>query len=409
MAERVKHDRRLWILFAVFALVTWLIWALFHDPIIGEDGEAEQTPEEVALIEEIRELAIERINMSAEPDHFHKRDAHPTPHGCVKAWFTVDEDIDERFRHGVFAEPGQRYPTWVRFSNGLRADDRQLDLRGMAMKLMDVPGRKLLTPEAQTQDFVMINYHTFVVADVAEFLPFFQYQVVNDPFGYFIGWNPFKWRLREFRVGLQMLENSFKKQDGPSPLSMSYFSMVPYDLGPEMNIKFSTWPCVADVEDECVPPETGRPEDPSDQFLREQLIVDLTPRSDYEPDDPPAARFEFRVQEQLPGRNMPIENASIPWSQDLSPYVRVATLTIPPQRFSSEEQNEFCENLSFNPWHALPEHRPIGGLNRARHVMYNAISKARHEANGVPRHEPRGFCLQLDGEPCATDLAAGDR
>jgi hypothetical protein len=405
----VRHDRRLWTLLAVMAGVSWLLWALFSDPSVSDTGEGRSTPEEEAMIEEIKELALASIDFAAEPDHFHKRDAHPAPHGCVKAWLTVDPEIEERFRHGVFARPGHRYPTWVRFSNGLRTDDRQLDVRGMAMKLMDVPGEKLLHRGESTQDFVMINYHTFVVPDVAEFLPFFERQVAGDPFGYFIGWNPFEWRLRELRVGLQMLAKSVLKQDGPSPLAMSYFSMLPYDLGRDLKIKFSVWPCDVGVTGECVTPETGRPTDPSEQFLREQLIADLTPPASATPDDRPAGRFEFRVQVQEPSRNMPIENASITWLQELSPYVRVAELTIAHQRFSTEEQNRFCENLSFNPWHALPAHRPIGGLNRARHVMYNAISEARHEANGVARHEPRGFCLRLDGLPCASELAAGDR
>ena len=48
----------------------------------------------------------------------------------------------------------------------------------------------------------------------------------------------------------------------------------------------------------------------------------------------------------------------------------------------------FGENLSFTPWHALPEHRPLGGINRARKAIYRAISRQRHELNGIPRIEP---------------------
>ena len=48
----------------------------------------------------------------------------------------------------------------------------------------------------------------------------------------------------------------------------------------------------------------------------------------------------------------------------------------------------FCENLSYTPWHSLPDHRPIGGINRARKVVYEAISKVRHDYNAVPRREP---------------------
>lgn len=408
MAE-MRSSVRLALALGVVGLLVIAGRAILVDPIVTDTAEGASTPEERAIIEQIKSVALRKIELASQPAGFYERDAHPTAHGCVQAQFTVDPELDARFRHGVFARPGHGYPAWIRFSNGLRADDRQLDVRGMAIKLMGVPGEKLLPEERneQTQDFVMINYPTFVVSDVAEFLPFLEYQVNGNPNGYFIGWNPFDWHLRELRVGLQMVWKSFRKQDGPSPLSMAYFSMLPYKLGDELNVKFSVWPCDPAIAGRCVPLETGRPANPSEQFLREQLILALTPRADARAGEGTAARFEFRVQVQDPSKNMPIENASIEWSERDSPYVPIAVLTIPPQRVSTEARNRFCEDLSFTPWHALPEHRPIGGLNRARRVLYEAISKERHTRNGTPRHEPSGFCLRLDGEPCAAGSENG--
>jgi len=63
---------------------------------------------------------------------------------------------------------------------------------------------------------------------------------------------------------------------------------------------------------------------------------------------------------------------------------------IPQQEFDSPAQREFCDNLSMTPWHALPEHRPLGGVNRVRRTVYTTISKLRHEANNAPRREPTG-------------------
>src|SRR5690348_15693805 len=47
---------------------------------------------------------------------------------------------------GVFAENGARFPVYVRFSNGSsrRQGDRAPDGRGFAIKLVGVPGRKLI-------------------------------------------------------------------------------------------------------------------------------------------------------------------------------------------------------------------------------------------------------------------------
>lgn len=386
---------RMRILAAVIAFVVFVWHAIMVDPTVANTDEFRPPPEgEAATIQKIKERALTKIRVASQPDGHWKRDAHPAPHGCVKAHFEVDNDLDEGLRYGVFSRPGHTFEAWIRFSNGLNADDNALDGRGMAIKLMGVPGDKLLEGEQkyyETQDFVMINHHTFPLSNVDEFLRFFEIQNQGDNLGYFIGWNPFEWRLREMRVGLGLLKR------GASPLSMTYFSMLPYRLGPTHQIRYSAMSCDPDVTEECSEWEREVPSGRSAHYLREALIEDLTPSSDR---IGPAARFAFRVQLRREGRNMPIEDASIVWSQDESPYQQVAEITIDAQRFDSEEQNTFCENLSFSPWHALPDHEPIGGLNRARKVLYDAISKQRHEKNAVARHEPRGFCLKLDGEPC---------
>jgi hypothetical protein len=65
-------------------------------------------------------------------------------------------------------------------------------------------------------------------------------------------------------------------------------------------------------------------------------------------------------------------------------------LDIPAQRFDGAEQQKFCENMSMNPWHAVPEQRPLGGINRVRKIGYETISKLRRDLNGAPRSEPTG-------------------
>jgi hypothetical protein len=97
------------------------------------------------------------------------------------------------------------------------------------------------------------------------------------------------------------------------------------------------------------------------------------------------------VQFQTDPVRMPVENPSVEWDERVSPFIPVARIRIPPQRFESEQQMAYAEQLSFTPWHALPEHRPMGGVNRIRKVVYERISTLRHEANGIPRREPAGF------------------
>jgi hypothetical protein len=97
------------------------------------------------------------------------------------------------------------------------------------------------------------------------------------------------------------------------------------------------------------------------------------------------------VQFQTDAVKMPVEDPSVEWDEAASPFVTVATLRIPRQTFDSEPQMTYCEALSFTPWHSLPEHRPIGGVNRIRKVVYERASTLRHTANNVPRREPSGF------------------
>src|SRR5262245_20740519 len=85
------------------------------------------------------------------------------------------------------------------------------------------------------------------------------------------------------------------------------------------------------------------------------------------------ARFDFLIQVRDP--SMPVEDATAEWSEKRSSFRKVATITIPRQRFDTPDQQAFGESLSYTPWHALPEHRPIGGVNRARGAVYLELSE----------------------------------
>ena len=66
------------------------------------------------------------------------------------------ETVPDRLAKGIFI-PGKTYQAWIRFSNGARdatTADIKGDARGMAIKVLGVPGTKLLEDEDQaaTQD-----------------------------------------------------------------------------------------------------------------------------------------------------------------------------------------------------------------------------------------------------------------
>lgn len=86
--------------------------------------------------------------------------------------------------------------------------------------------------------------------------------------------------------------------------------------------------------------------------------------------------------------SMSVEDSMTEWMETQAPFYTVATLRIPQQTFDTTDQNQFCENLSFSPWHTLPDHKPLGVMNRLRKVIYDRISRVRHEMNAAPRQEP---------------------
>jgi hypothetical protein len=75
---------------------------------------------------------------------------------------------------------------------------------------------------------------------------------------------------------------------------------------------------------------------------------------------------------------MPIENPCVEWKSE---WHKVAELIIPKQLFDTTERNEAGERASYSPWHSLPEHRPLGGISRARRAVYATISAFREQNN----------------------------
>jgi hypothetical protein len=120
------------------------------------------------------------------------------------------------------------------------------------------------------------------------------------------------------------------------------------------------------------------PKKPGHDFLRDALRNTLQ-RGD--------ACMEFVVQPRTTD-HFEVEDSRIEWKEAVAPFYKLATIRVPPQTFDTPQQNAFCESLSFTPWHALPEHKPLGVTNRLRRVIYDRISRLRHEMNDTHRKEP---------------------
>jgi catalase len=385
----MRLGRRIRVTFVVLLLLAaFAFWRITRDPPPGPQGEYQQ-PGEDAVTARLVASSVALIEGAQKPDEVTHRDVHAKPHGCVKAKLTVG-DAPAAFRIGLFAE-NKEYKAWIRFSSGdtRRQADGTWDARGFALKVMGVPGEKLLENEKDedTQDFVMINSRVFFVPTVQQYAEFMARIGDGDRYGYFFGGgspNPWRWHPRQFWLALTTLK--------PAPTSLlttQFHSLSSYAFGTGPGaryVKYSARPC----EGLKVPrsPRDG------ENFLREGLKAALTSVD---------GCFDFLVQPQVAGKNMPVEDPTVEWREKDSPFVKVARIVIPRQAFDSPEQNAFCEDLSFTPWHALPEHRPVGGANRMRKAVYQEISRYRHAKNGKPRAEPKGWCLDVTGASCPPD------
>jgi hypothetical protein len=325
--------------------------------------EARASAQIAALIEE----TVARDRKETGRAH---RDAHAKAHGCVRARFRVEDGLPPELRQGIFQE-GRVYRSWIRFSNGAgrAAKDSEGDGRGMAIKVLGATGPKLADDEKETQDFLLINSPVFFVRNAADYMEFSRAAAAGRPFSFFIpGLNPFRWRFHELRAALALV-----RKKTANPLAIRYWSLTPYSFGTAGPVKYSARPCAAAPVEK---PDRGNPD-----FLREAMSARLKDGS---------ACFEFLVQLRTDPPREPIEDPTVEWDERTSPFRRLATIGIPAQRFDGPEQRSFCENLSMNPWHSAPELRPLGGINRVRRIVYEAVSKLRHDLNGAARAEPTG-------------------
>ena len=300
-----------------------------------------------------------------------RRDAHAKAHGCVKATFKVDTDLETDLRVGTFSTPGNEFKAWLRFSNGAfhPGADTGLDGRGMAIKIMGAGGSG--TDPGTMHDILMINHPVFFSPNIADYRSFADDGALTGASAglrhYFIpSLNPWTWRIRQALIAYRIASHEVE-----SPLKAQYYSMTPFQFGADSTVKYTARPCARGSTEVVATAEK------SPNFLREAMQRQLAKNR---------ACFDLLVQLRKPG--MSIEDATEEWSETESPFQRVGQIFIPPQLFSTPERDRFCEDLSFKPWNAPAEHLPVGGINRVRKAVYDEISAFRKQRNYVILQDP---------------------
>jgi hypothetical protein len=249
------------------------------------------------------------------------------------------------------------------------ADIDDVGFTSMAVKLMDVPGAKLMEEEKHTQDLITVCTPTFVTPNTRENTKLQYWSLLEMPIYYFL--NPKDPHLLDFLMQGLWNETQY------NPLGQRYWSCVPYLLGEDQAMMYSFVP-KTEVERKIPGLPFGTP---PFNYLRENMIKTLNKKD---------VEFDLMIQLQTDPHRMPIENAAVRWPERLSPFIPAARVHIPKQQFTSEAQFAFAKRLKMNPWHCLPEHRPLGNQSRARLRMYYELSKFRQQMNQTSHLEPTG-------------------
>jgi len=352
--------------------VARLITALINNRRPNEGlkiAEEKPIPDEEAYVDSIITSFNQQMRLLWKPGGF-ERGGNTKTHGIVRGEFVVHDGLPGELRHGIYAQP-RTYKAWVRFSGPgpyVTPDIEDVGFMSISIKLMGVPGPKLMDEEKFTQDLFGVSPPTFVTPDVKANAQLQVESLKNAQIFYFLNLH------RSHILDLLMQALWIKTQS--SPLEAPYFSCVPYLLGEGQAMQYSVWP--KSRKRTRIPRLPFRP---PDDYLRNAMVASLA-EGDVE--------FDVRLQRQTDPHLMPLEHAGVLWPERLSPRVSVATLRLPRQTFNSPAQMAFARRLSYNPWHCIPEHRPLGNQSRARRRMYFELSKLRHTMNAVPHYEPTG-------------------
>jgi hypothetical protein len=331
-------------------------------------AEERTQPDEEANLQSIIDTFSNQMRQLWEAGDF-QRGGNTKTHGIVRGEFVVRDDLPEQMRRGIYAEP-RTYRAWVRFSGPgpyITPDIDDVGFMSISIKLMGVAGPKLLDDEQHTLDMFGVSTPTFVTPDTKANARLQRWSYQNAPFFYFFS------GVRPLLDGImQMLWTKTQS----SPLEDSYYSCVPYLLGEGQAMQYSVR---SRLKTRTRVPRL--PKRPPDNYLRDAMVATLA-KQDVE--------LDILLQVQTDPFLMPIEDNAVLWPEELSPRVPAAILRIPRQTFDSPEQLAFPRYLTFNPWHTIPDHRPLGNQSRARLRMYKELSTLRQLVNGEQHYEPTG-------------------
>lgn len=356
-------------------------------------------PDEAETIADLAAVHIKSMRRATDDPHDLQRAQHSKSHGLLIGRLEVLEDLDETLAQGVFAEP-EVYDAIVRLSTvpGEILPDAFGTPRGFAIKLLGVEGERLPGSEgATTQDFILVNMPVFTAPNLKAMIPPMK------------GLAAISGRMEGLKMATAAVARTAEAfiegagGDAPGwrgiggeqprhPLGETYYSQVPILFGPYM-AKLSLVPSSANLTRLA----GQRIDTDSDKLALCKLMS-----AHFEMQ---GGEWDLRVQLCTDLEAMPIEDSTRPWSEEDSPWRTVARLTIAPQIAWSEERSRVIDDgMSFNPWHGVAVHRPLGWVQRARKPVYEASVRMRGQSHGLTATEPESVDYMFADEPSEAEV-----
>jgi len=326
---------------------------------------------EADLISQITQIFSDSTTSLANANSPWLRQAHVKQHACMRATLAITNN-DPDYQSGVFIG-GTTYNAFVRWSNGAGPgfatgftgprNDASPDNRAIAIKILGVPGDKMLSEEsdAETQDFLFTTSQAAFLVNAADALDFFKATAQGTlAQGAYLALHPTMAKLYAVETPAAGLIKDLS--------TGSFYSNVPNRFG-NTYAKFMLDPCDGNPSKFTLPGATN--------YYHDRCAKDIASGD---------ICYGLYVQLYEDDQSTPLEDGTAVWKTE---WTMLGTLTFDSSlSWGSDGQEEFCENLSFNPWHTLPAHEPIGGIQRVRKSVYTTMGQLRAQFGGFAFAEP---------------------
>ncbi len=357
----------------------------------------ENFEEYMATINKDIQNYIQETKQLSNINHY-TRDAHANGYAALKAEFEIMGNLPPELSQGVYAQAG-KHEAVIRFSNGssrVLPDKLSGNAQGMAIKVFDIPGKKLAPNEADSpnMDYNLINnpvffcntaeHYVFISKLFLKLTDFFEKGALGK-LEFAALWATENKKAFPNWEALKELNalKTFEKIPAINSFLYEFYSMGAVRHGDymakirviptsetkqkiqekEVNIESEDWPYRASI-------------------IKEIAKNDLT--------------FELQVQLCNDLDKLPINDLTVEWDQELSPFQTVAKITIFQQEVPKDGNFEIMENLSFTPFRTIEANSPIGNLQRTRQQAYVTSSTSRHALNHKKKVEPKNLKEAFD-------------